>query len=151
MQCRLLECFQQPDVQWQEAGPAFCQAGAYMISGGLGSLGLLVTQWLTLSQPSQASLVNSSTPTWNLQLEALLLCGMSVEMSLRNVSAEEKGIKRAQACSNITPCVRLKGSLRVLRPFPFLQLSFSWAEGKLILIWLIDFHGARACSESAEI
>ena len=148
MQCRLLECCQQADVQWQEAGHACCQAGAYIISGGLGSLGLLVTQWLTLSQPSQASLVQTSIP-------ALLLSGMSVKMSLHYASVEERGIKRARACSFITPFARLKGSLRVLRPFSLLQLPFSWAWESLYWCGLSTLMAPSAagktCNQSAEI
>ena len=51
--CRLLECWQQPALQRQGNCPESCQPGAYIISGGLGSLGLLVTTWLTQSHPSQ--------------------------------------------------------------------------------------------------
>ena len=44
--CRLLECCQQPALHRQEAKTTSDKSGTYVISGGLGSLGLLVTQWL---------------------------------------------------------------------------------------------------------
>ncbi|CAL5223543.1 g6075 [Coccomyxa viridis] len=52
---KILGCWQQPALQRQEARPVFCQPGAYIISGGLGSLGLLVTKWLSQSQSGQTN------------------------------------------------------------------------------------------------
>ena len=54
---RLLECWQQPALQRQETCSEACQPGAYIISGGLGSLGLLLTKWLTQSHPRQTHAV----------------------------------------------------------------------------------------------
>ena len=44
--CRLLECRQQPSLHRQEAETSCVESGTYVITGGLGSLGLLVTHWL---------------------------------------------------------------------------------------------------------
>lgn len=51
--CRILECWRQPAQQGHETRPESCQPGAYVISGGLGSLGLQVSKWLTQSHPSK--------------------------------------------------------------------------------------------------
>ena len=44
--CRLLECCQQPALHRQEAETSCDESGTYVITGGLGSLGILVTHWL---------------------------------------------------------------------------------------------------------
>ena len=60
--CRLLECCQQPAVHRQEAEASYDESGAYVITGGLGSLGLLVTQWLFQESSSSFKVHDRQAP-----------------------------------------------------------------------------------------
>ena len=64
MFCRLLKAPQQPgrSHSFQETGNVTHSAsnisqGAYVITGGLGSLGVLVASWLTQQEPAGSNLV----------------------------------------------------------------------------------------------
>jgi hypothetical protein len=60
MSFRILRSHQQPAVQRAQSEPfgAISHGGAYVITGGLGSLGVLVASWLGQQQPAGSNTVH---------------------------------------------------------------------------------------------
>lgn len=60
MSYRILPSHQQPAVQGAQSEPfgTISHGGAYVITGGLGSLGVLVASWLSQQQPAGSNTVH---------------------------------------------------------------------------------------------